>query len=113
MSDSYKNHLAMLKALSDETRLKIIERLSCGTLCACEILEPFQITQPTLSYHMKQLATCQLVRAERIGAWMYYTLETERYQQLLDFMAHLVIPNPESIRVPTTTCCVGNTQEAK
>jgi len=104
MSDPYQSYLSMLKALSDETRLKIIEMLASGTLCACEILESFPITQPTLSYHMKLLTACQLVRAERIGAWMYYTLETTQYQQLLDFMVNLTIPNPEYTHTHSSAC---------
>lgn len=112
MSDTFQANLPKLKALSDETRLKIIEMLASGTLCACEILESFHITQPTLSYHMKQLTTCRLVRAERIGAWMYYTLETDHYQQLLDYLANLAIPNPENYHTHSSNCDVGTCKEA-
>ena len=45
----YKQYIPIIKALSDETRLKIVDMLSCGELCACKILEAFNITQPTLS----------------------------------------------------------------
>ena len=112
MSDTERNYLTMLKAVSDETRLQIVRMLASGTLCACDILESFQITQPTLSYHMKLLTACQLVRAQRIGAWMHYSLETTRYQQLLEFMADLIVPDPASVRVPSSTCCPGKIKEA-
>ena len=63
----------IFKALGDETRLKIIEILSCGELCACEILKSFHITQPTLSYHMKILTDCGLVKSRRDGSWIIYS----------------------------------------
>ena len=63
----------IFKALGDETRLKIIEILSCGEICACEILESFHITQPTLSYHMKILTDCGLVKSRKDGSWIRYS----------------------------------------
>jgi ArsR family transcriptional regulator len=58
---SYSESAMLFKALSDETRLKIIDMLSCDELCACDILEEFAITQPTLSYHMKMMTESGLV----------------------------------------------------
>ena len=51
----YQKNAGWFKALADPTRLEIVDMLSCGELCACKILERFQITQPTLSHHMKIL----------------------------------------------------------
>jgi len=79
-------HLATLKALADETRLKIINMLAYGSLCACDILESFNITQSTLSYHMKQLTGTGLVTAVRNGAWMHYSLDETAYALFLAFM---------------------------
>ncbi len=79
-------HLSMLKALGDGTRLKIINMLAYGTLCACDILESFNITQSTLSYHMKQLAGTGLVIAVRDGAWMHYSLDHAVYAAFIAFM---------------------------
>ncbi len=81
-----KEQLLKLKALSDETRLDIINLLSTEPLCACDILESFSITQPTLSYHMKLLTSSGLVSLERIGKWTYYTLNTEEVEDLLEYM---------------------------
>jgi len=72
MQHPYTDYVPLFKALADETRLKIVEMLSCGEMCACDILEPFQITQPTLSYHMKILTECGLIEGRRDGAWMRY-----------------------------------------
>ena len=72
--------IAVLKALSDETRLKIVEMVSEGELCACNILESFNITQPTLSYHMKILCDCGLVDSKRDGAWMRYKINKSKLE---------------------------------
>jgi ArsR family transcriptional regulator, arsenate/arsenite/antimonite-responsive transcriptional repressor len=60
--------------------------LSCGELCACEILEAFSITQPTLSYHMKVLTDCHLVESRKVGTWMHYTLNQELIDELRQFL---------------------------
>ena len=75
--NDYTEFAPIFKALGDSTRLKIIEMLSCGELCACDILESFQITQPTLSYHMKILTDCGLVKSRKNGSWMRYSNNTE------------------------------------
>ena len=72
----------MFKALSDETRLRIIFMLSGEELCAYKILEAFSITQPTLSYHMKILTESGLVKGRKDGAWMRYTLEKKNLDSL-------------------------------
>jgi ArsR family transcriptional regulator len=82
----YKEYANIFKALSDETRLKIIEMLKDGEeKCACELLENFKITQPTLSYHMKLLTDCALVNAKREGAWIRYTLNIETIKSLSEY----------------------------
>ena len=81
----YSDFAPLFKALSDETRLKIIDMLSCGQLCACEILEPLSISQSTLSYHMKQLVDSGLVIAQKDGAWMRYSINAEKSEELIHF----------------------------
>ena len=58
--------------------------LSSGELCACNILEEFNITQPTLSYHMKILTECGLVKGVKEGSWMKYTINNERLEIVKD-----------------------------
>lgn len=82
----YREYANIFKVLSDETRLKIIEMLKDGNeKCACELLENFKITQPTLSYHMKLLIDCALVNARRDGAWMRYTLNVATIKTLSSY----------------------------
>ena len=77
MDEKYKEYAQFFKALSDPNRLMIVDMLSCGELCACVILEKFQITQPTLSHHMKNLCDCKLVNGRKQGKWTYYSLNNE------------------------------------
>jgi len=86
MQEKYNDFVQMFKGLADETRLKIIDMLSSGELCACKILEEFDITQPTLSYHMKILTDCGLVNARREGAWMKYTINNENFKKLKEIL---------------------------
>ena len=73
------------RALSDENRLKIIELLTGGELCACRILEKLNITQPTLSHHIKILCECALVNARRNGKWMHYSINCETFSEFKQY----------------------------
>jgi ArsR family transcriptional regulator len=91
MDKNYKEYALMMKALGDETRVKIFDMLSRGELCACNILEEFNITQPTLSYHMKILCDCGLVDSRRDGVWMKYSINKEKLdlvQKLFDVIGN-------------------------
>ncbi len=79
-----KQSALCFKALSDETRLKIIDMLKGGTMCACKILEQFSITQPTLSYHMKLLVDCGLVVGQKDGIWNHYSINFDVLNQLAE-----------------------------
>ncbi len=79
------NYCECFKALGDETRVKIIKMLEGGTLCACKILEKFDITQPTLSYHMKMLVECGLVEVIKIGVWNHYSINKDCYNEIKGF----------------------------
>jgi ArsR family transcriptional regulator len=87
MNESYMENTLLFKALSDTNRLMIIDMLSCGELCGCMILKKFNITQPTLSHHMKILCECGLVNGRKDGKWTYYSLDEQRVQGFKDFFA--------------------------
>lgn len=78
-----------MKALGDESRLKIFDMLSNGELCACKVLEEFNITQPTLSYHMKMLCDSGLVNGRRDGIWMKYTINDEAFGRLKHYFDNI------------------------
>lgn len=71
----YQNYSDMLKAMAEPNRLKIIDLLSCGSLCACDILTHFDFSQPTLSHHMKILQKAGIVKAKKTGKWQHYWLD--------------------------------------
>lgn len=85
LQKNYNKYALLLKALSDETRVKIFDMLSKGELCACNILEEFNITQPTLSYHMKILYESGLVSSRKDGVWMKYSVNKDSLKILMDF----------------------------
>lgn len=82
MEKIYTDTARMLKAISDPKRLRIVDMLSCGELCACKILESFRITQPTLSHDMKLLVESGLVTDRREGKNIYYSLDAKTLQGL-------------------------------
>ena len=78
------------KALSDPNRLQIVQMLSNGERCGCKLLEAFDITQPTLSHHMKILCECGLVNARKEGKWQHYSLNMEVWKQFVYFIDSMV-----------------------
>lgn len=66
------------KALADPTRLRILELVSNGEQCVCELVDRIDVAQPLLSHHLKVLRDAGFVRARREGRWTYYALDRER-----------------------------------
>ncbi len=95
--DTQYNLALVFKAISDETRMKIVEMLSCGDMCACDILEYFQITQPTLSYHMKILTESGLVSSRKEGSWMIYNNNMELIKEVKEFWNRVLVPQENCI----------------
>ncbi len=87
MATIYTETARQLKAISDPKRLRIVDMLSAGELCACEILERFEICQSTLSHDMKLLTEAGLVNSRREGKNIYYTLNPPRLQSLMAQLA--------------------------
>src|SRR6476646_2840133 len=67
----------LFHALSDETRLSILERLRLGARCVCDLTDALDAAQSRLSFHLKVLKDAGLVSDRREGRWMYYTLNQE------------------------------------
>lgn len=97
MEMKYAENAKLFKVLADTTRLMIVDMLSCGEMCACEILERFHITQPTLSYHMKQLCDSDLVEARKDGKWTYYVLNEEKFRSFKDFFEQVTTNTDQCI----------------
>ena len=72
-----RNHAAdvkVFKAFCDENRLQVLELLRSGEKCACVLLEKLQISQSTLSHHMKILCESGVVVARKDGKWTHYSI---------------------------------------
>lgn len=100
----YDENAKIIKALSEANRLKIIDILSCGEMCACDILEHFDFTQPTLSHHMKVLIDCGIVQSRKDGLWSYYALNNSNCNKLILFLMNLITDNDECICKEKSKC---------
>lgn len=86
MTHYFSQQIPILKALADEERLKIVQMLTCETMCANSILECFSMSQPSLSYHMKILTQCGLVEARRQGGFTMYKANAGALRQVKALM---------------------------
>ena len=82
MNGGYENMAKIFKALSDPKRVKIVDLLSCGEMCACLLLKCFEVTQPTLAHDMKVLSEAGIVVSRREGKNTLYSLNREFLQQM-------------------------------
>ena len=100
----------MLKLLGDKTRLTIVAILKQRECCVCEFQEVFDMSQPSISQHLRKLKDAGLVKEERRGQWIYYSLnqKSELYE-LVDTILEHVPDQTEKIKMieksnPTLRC---------
>ena len=93
MDKKISSYALFMKALGDETRVKIFHMLSQGELCACDILDEFDITQPTLSYHMKILVESGIVESRQEGKWTHYKISEKGSAYAVALLKELTTPN--------------------
>jgi ArsR family transcriptional regulator len=79
----------MFKALGDPIRLEIVRSLMGKELCVCDIHDAFQVSQPTISHHLKVLKYAGLVTDSREGKWIYYSLTPEAFSRLGSFLTEV------------------------
>ena len=85
--EKHEKNARVFKAFCDEKRLAVLELLQEGEKCACELLEKMDISQSTLSHHMKILCESGIVTGLRAGKWMHYSISksgAEDAKQLID-----------------------------
>ncbi len=70
---------AVARALSDPSRIEILRLLARqqGPMCACDIVGHFDLSQPTVSHHLRTLREAGLLRADRRGLWMFYSVDPD------------------------------------
>lgn len=99
MASAYKDTARVFKAFCDENRLQILEMLRSGEKCACKLLEELQISQSTLSHHMKILCDAGIVQGRKEGKWVHYSLDpagVKHAKELLDEQVALTIPSAQN-----------------
>lgn len=84
-------NVKLLSALADPTRLGIVSMLSGldEPLCVCEIVSEFELGQPTISHHLRVLREARLVRWEKRGLWVYYSLDHDTLAQVASYLTGL------------------------
>jgi ArsR family transcriptional regulator, arsenate/arsenite/antimonite-responsive transcriptional repressor len=75
---------AIAKALADPVRLQLVDvlRKHAGKVCVCELVPLFDLSQPTVSHHLKVLRKAGLVASERRGLWAYYYVIPDSLEEL-------------------------------
>jgi len=94
---SNKQITVIFKALCDENRISILKLLQNGECCACELLEKMQLSQPTLSHHMKILCDSGIVIGKKQGKWMHYSISPSGTQLAKECFDELTKINENSI----------------
>jgi ArsR family transcriptional regulator len=94
---SVEENVEIFKALSDKNRLLILDMLSCGELCACDIMDALSLTQPTISHHMKVLQHAGLVTGRKDGKWMHYSINQDRIDEVCSFIKNLTFYKDDCI----------------
>ena len=76
------------KALGDPIRLQLVDvlRKHAGKVCVCELVPLFDISQPTLSHHLKKLRDAGIVDSERQGLWAYYYVRPQALDELATWL---------------------------
>ncbi|MCC2817261.1 metalloregulator ArsR/SmtB family transcription factor [Lachnoclostridium pacaense] len=98
----YEKNAMVFKAFCDATRLRILEMLQSGEKCACKLLENLEISQPTLSHHMKILCDSGIVASRKEGKWTHYRISEEGSRQVERLLHNLVTV---SSQVEEDSCC--------
>jgi len=90
-------------ALSDETRLEIVERLIGGERCVCELTDLMDAAQSRLSFHLKTLKDADIVTDRREGRWVYYTLNRDTLNEIESVVGSL--KRTERTTARSIKCC--------
>jgi ArsR family transcriptional regulator len=79
----------LFHALSDETRLEIIELLRKGERCVCELTDSLDAAQSRLSFHLRVLKDAGIVRDRKDGRWVHYELDAEAFEEMEVLIARM------------------------
>ena len=101
MKNKYAETAEIFKAFCDENRIRILEMLQTGEKCGCKLLEELNVTQPTLSHHMKILCDAGIVESRKEGKWTHYKISTDGRKTALKLLKEITNSNNSY----TEKCC--------
>ena len=87
--DEAERMAAIAKALADPVRLQLVDvlRKHAGKVCVCELTPLFDVSQPTVSHHLKVLRDAGIVDSERRGLWAYYYVVPDALKELTEWLS--------------------------
>ena len=100
----------MFKAMADPVRLRLLSLIAShegGEACVCDLTGPFDVSQPTISHHLKVLREAGLVGSERRGTWVYYWVRPAALNQLSDLLQTAPASSDAPVSGPASSpgCC--------
>ncbi len=111
---AHEHRARQFHALSDPTRLRILEWLTVGERCVCELQERMDAAQSRLSFHLKTLRDAGLITARRAGRWMFYRTVPAELEALAAVLGGLRTTSQASIcgcgpeaELPAASCSCG------
>ncbi|WP_159803538.1 ArsR/SmtB family transcription factor [Arthrobacter zhaoguopingii] len=87
-----KARAVVFKALADPNRLRLLSMIKAapaGTVCVCDLTDPLNLTQPTVSHHLKVLLDAGLLQREKRGIWAYFSLTPGALDDVAGSLARL------------------------
>jgi ArsR family transcriptional regulator len=93
-ADDQARLVAAFKALADPTRLEIVRLVAAqpGPVCVCDIVDRFDLSQPTISHHLKVLRDAGLLRSSKLGIWAFYEIDPMAQSFLSEAVGSLLGP---------------------
>ena len=88
-SDQARRMAAVAKALGDPIRMQLVDvlRRHAGEVCVCELVPLFDLSQPTVSHHLKVLRQAGIVGSERRGLWAFYFVNPDALEELSTWLS--------------------------
>jgi ArsR family transcriptional regulator len=108
MTETRQAHPALLlrfQAVAEETRLSIVQLLSHGERCVCELQEELDAAQSRLSFHLKKLKEAGVISDRRQGRWVYYRLVPEALEEMRAVLGELKPRTRPARRREGVSCC--------
>ncbi|MCK8827836.1 metalloregulator ArsR/SmtB family transcription factor [Natroniella acetigena] len=94
----------LLKAIADKRRLQIIDLLSYGKMCVCNVTEQLGLSQPNASHHLKILKNAGLIISTKRGRWVDYELNQEKLEHLQERLGEVISESNEEVDFIKINC---------